>query len=336
MANTFESNFTRKVMMKVTERFEANRVLSKNVNTQLVAGAFNPDSGTQVDIKRPTDYTTQKTATGDISTNRNDIVMGKATATVQDYLTVAVDYNEVDEALKMGSDISRLWDDIANRIVIDLELDFAAFAMKGLGLSYGDPDEGVNNWAEIARTGAFMQSMGVPMNLIVKGTVGLMEPEIDGEDVYWIEMRPAEGGRYHRDPEYRKRKAALVEQLIDTSQQLLPDLREHIVWKEAATPVSQERFTRSTGGTSYGIEMSCSQAGPLRAGPRTEIEGLFLCGASTPSGPGIAGVMRGGVQPAGEVLDRDLLAPILAGNVLGDRSLLPELDETWDAWRESH
>jgi hypothetical protein len=46
--------------------------------------------------------------------------------------------------------------------------------------------------------------------------------------------------------------------------------------------------------------------------------------------------MRGGVQTAGEVLDRDLLAPILAGNVLGDRSLLPELDETWDAWRESH
>jgi phytoene dehydrogenase-like protein len=155
-------------------------------------------------------------------------------------------------------------------------------------------------------------------------------------DVWGVERGPADGGRYHRDPEYRRRKEALVEQLIDTSQQLIPDLREHIVWKEAATPVSQERFTRSTGGTSYGIEMSCSQAGPLRAGPRTEIEGLFLCGASTPSGPGIAGVMRGGVQTAGEVLDRDLLAPILAGNVLGDRSLLPELDETWDAWRESH
>ena len=164
MANTFESNFTRKVMMKVTDRFEANRVLSKNVNTQLVSGAFNPDSGTQVDIKRPTDYTTQSTADGNISTNRNDIITGKATATVQNYLTVAVDYDEVDEALKMGTDISRLWDDIANRIVVDMELDFANFAVKGLGLSWGDPDEGVNNWAEIANTGAFMQSMGVPMN----------------------------------------------------------------------------------------------------------------------------------------------------------------------------
>lgn len=164
MANQLESNFTRRVLSKVVERFEANRVLSKNVNTQLVSGAFNPDSGTQVDVKRPTDYTTIKTADGNIATTRSDIVMGKATATVQDYITVAVDYDEVDEALKMGSDVSRLWDDIANRIVVDFELDFAAFAMKGLGLNYGDPDQGVNSWAEVAGAGALMRASGIPQN----------------------------------------------------------------------------------------------------------------------------------------------------------------------------
>ncbi len=155
-------------------------------------------------------------------------------------------------------------------------------------------------------------------------------------DVWNVERGPAEGGRYHRDAEYRKRKAELVEQLVDTSQQIIPDLREHIVWKEAATPISQERFTRSTGGTSYGIEMSCSQTGPLRVGPSTEIEGLFLCGASTPSGPGVAGVIRGGLVTAGQVLGHDLIRPILAGEVFGDRDELPELHEDWDAWRESH
>jgi phytoene dehydrogenase-like protein len=154
--------------------------------------------------------------------------------------------------------------------------------------------------------------------------------------VWNVERGPAEGGRYHRDPEYRRRKHALTEHLIDVSCELIPDLREHIVWKEAATPVSQERFTRSTGGTSYGIEMSCSQAGPMRVAPRTEIPGLFLCGASTPSGPGIAGVMRGGVTTAGEVLETPLLRPVLAGEVFGDRAVLPELREGWDAWRESH
>jgi hypothetical protein len=164
MANTFESNFTRKVAMKVTDRFEANRVLSKNVDTQLVAGQFNADSGTQVDVKRPTDHTVISSSDGDISTTRSDIITGKATATVQDYITVAVDYNEVDEALKMGSDMDRFWDDIANRMVVDLELKFADFAMKNLGLNYGDPDQGVNSWAEVAGAGALMQSSGVPMN----------------------------------------------------------------------------------------------------------------------------------------------------------------------------
>jgi all-trans-retinol 13,14-reductase len=108
-------------------------------------------------------------------------------------------------------------------------------------------------------------------------------------------------------------------------------LREHIVWKEAASPVSQERFTRSTGGTSYGIEMSCTQAGPMRMGPRTEIEGLFLCGASRPSGPGIPGVMSSGIQTAGEVLETDFMRPILSGSTFGDRDKLPELVDDWDA-----
>ena len=127
-----------------------------------------------------------------------------------------------------------------------------------------------------------------------------------------------------------------MEHLIDAAQLVIPDLREHIAWKEAATPVSQERFTHSTGGTSYGIEMSCSQAGPMRVGPRTEIQGLFLTGASTPSGPGVAGVMRSGVATAGEILEADLLKTILAGRVFGDRDALPELEEDWDSWRECH
>ena len=35
----------------------------------------------------------------------------------------------------------------------------------------------------------------ITTDLIVSGSVGLTQPLIDGEDVYWIEMRPTEGGR---------------------------------------------------------------------------------------------------------------------------------------------
>jgi len=155
-------------------------------------------------------------------------------------------------------------------------------------------------------------------------------------DVWHVDKGPTEGGRYHRDPDYRRSKNDLSEKLIAASERVIPDLREHIVWQEAATPVSQERFTRSTGGTSYGIEMSLDQLGPLRVAPRTEIPGLFLCGASTTGGSGIAGVMRGGVAAAGEVLETDLLKSVMSGQIFGDHTLLPELTDDWDPWRESH
>jgi all-trans-retinol 13,14-reductase len=151
-----------------------------------------------------------------------------------------------------------------------------------------------------------------------------------------VEKGPAEGGRYHRDPEYRRRKARLMEDLLETAEAVVPGLREHATWKEAATPVTQERFTHSTGGTSYGIEFAVDQMGPMRIGPATEIEGLFLCGASTPSGHGIANVMFSGLRAAEAATGSELRPAILRGEVLGDRALLPPLREGWDAWRESH
>ena len=141
---------------------------------------------------------------------------------------------------------------------------------------------------------------------------------------------------YHTNPAYRRRKAALAERLLAAAERIVPDLRRHIDWKEAATPVTQERFTRSTGGTSYGIEFAVDQMGPLRLGPRTEIPGLFLCGASLPSGHGIGGVLHGGVSAASAVLESDLVRRIVTGEVLGDPSRLPPVRPDFDPWRASH
>src|SRR6186713_2879382 len=35
----------------------------------------------------------------------------------------------------------------------------------------------------------------ITSDLIVSGSVGLTQPAIDGEEIYWVEMRPSEGGR---------------------------------------------------------------------------------------------------------------------------------------------
>ncbi|HME71725.1 MAG TPA: NAD(P)/FAD-dependent oxidoreductase [Myxococcota bacterium] len=135
---------------------------------------------------------------------------------------------------------------------------------------------------------------------------------------------------------YRRRKAELVEMLLETAETVLPDLRRHVDWKEAATPWTHERFTRSTGGTSYGIEYATDQMGPMRVGYATDVEGLFLCGASTPAGHGIAAVMFSGLCAAEAATGGDLRRAVLSGEVLGDRALLPALTAGWDAWRESH
>lgn len=164
MANDFSSNFTRQVARVFLEKFETERVLSKNVNTQLLQGRFNPASGENVDFKRPTDYVSNRTSDGDISaTTASSIITGKATGTVQNYFTVEVDYQEADEAIKMDQ-IDQLLAPMATRIVTDLELDFADYMRKNSGLLAGTVGQAVATWDEVAEAGSVLQSTGVPMD----------------------------------------------------------------------------------------------------------------------------------------------------------------------------
>lgn len=162
MANNLDSNFVRKLARIFLDKFEAARVLSKTVNTQLLTGKFNPASGTTTDFKRPTDYVSKRTSDGDISaTDSSDIIAGKATGTVQNYFTVDVEWASVDEALKLDQ-LDELLAPMATRIVLDLETDFAAFMLANAGLSTGSPDTSVTTWQHVANAGALMKSVGIP------------------------------------------------------------------------------------------------------------------------------------------------------------------------------
>lgn len=164
MANNFDSNITRPLARVFLEKFESDRILSKNVNTQLLQGKFNPSTGDTVDFKRPTDYTSVRTPEGDISaTTASSIITGKASGVVQDYFTVEVDYNEADEAIKMDQ-IDQLLAPMATRIKTDLEVDFAKFMMKNSGLHAGTVGTAVSTWDHVAEAGAVMQATGVPMD----------------------------------------------------------------------------------------------------------------------------------------------------------------------------
>ncbi len=153
---------------------------------------------------------------------------------------------------------------------------------------------------------------------------------------FWnVTQGPATGERYRRKPDYRSIKNEITDRLIERASEVIPGLEEHIVWKEGATPMTQERYTLSSGGACYGLEHAPDQIGPRRPGPRTSIRGLYLTGHSTPWGHGVVGVMTGGVGAASAVLGRNLRAQIRSGRVFGDPSRLSAGGPGWDALEAS-
>ena len=164
MANDFSSNFNRKIMDSFLDSFQSSRVLTKEVDTQLFQGKFNPSTGESIDVKRPTDFNTVRTPKGDVSgQTKSDIITGKATATVQDYFTAFVDYDEADEAIKMNQ-LDQLLAPMAKRVVTDFETDYAQFMLKNTGLLSGTVGTALTTWDHVAGMGAIMQASGVPMD----------------------------------------------------------------------------------------------------------------------------------------------------------------------------
>ena len=160
--NSFDSNFTRKLMQAFLDPFQSARVLTKNVDTQLFAGKFNPSTGENIDIKRPTDYVSVRSPKGDVSgEDPSDIITGKATATVQDYFTTFVDFDEADEAIKMDQ-LDELLAPMATRIKTDLEVDFANFMKNNSGLLAGTYGSPALKWDDIAAYGSILDATGVP------------------------------------------------------------------------------------------------------------------------------------------------------------------------------
>ena len=161
-------------------------------------------------------------------------------------------------------------------------------------------------------------------------TLELMTIAPADHDAWAVGAGPVAGERYSRGPAYLVTKEKLAEAVLDTASMVVPDLREHIVYRDASTPITQERFTLSTGGACYGLEMTISQLGPFRPDVTTTIPGLFLAGASTKHQHGIVATLNGGAGTAGAILGRDLIGEIRAGAVYADPSRLPVDPPDWD------
>jgi phytoene dehydrogenase-like protein len=114
---------------------------------------------------------------------------------------------------------------------------------------------------------------------------------------------PVAGESYRRNPEYLRRKQQLHDALLRSAERAIPGITESVVYSESATPITHERFVRSTGGTSYGLAATPDQMLLKRPAAHTAIKGLWIVGASTRYMHGISGTLGGGMLTAASIAD---------------------------------
>ncbi len=123
-----------------------------------------------------------------------------------------------------------------------------------------------------------------------------------------------------RPQDYHAFKEQLTDRLLGALEALIPDLKQHVVFADLATPLTYRHFVAATAGSFYGTEKNPSQVGPWGYLPRTEIGHLTLCGAST-FAHGIIGATWSGLLAAGEILGCGIGE--LLQNQRGEVTLLP-------------
>jgi phytoene dehydrogenase-like protein len=128
---------------------------------------------------------------------------------------------------------------------------------------------------------------------------------------------------YRRDPRYQEAKRALTERLLDAAEAAIGPFRDHIVYLETATPLTNERYTLTSGGSPYGMA-------DLRPDSATSVTGLHVVGKDTRYGSGIAGVAIGGISCAAQIIGSPLLPRAFAGDALNDAALPARGYGSWD------
>jgi len=133
--------------------------------------------------------------------------------------------------------------------------------------------------------------------------------------------------------EYLKHKERICEKLLNSLEKALPGVRGKIVQMELGTPVTNEFYVNTTRGNVYGTEKSFMQTGPFSFNKKSEIENLYLCGASILS-HGVAGASSSGVTTAAAILNcksDDLIKPI-EGKEQDIRIYDAEDNSQWPDW----
>ncbi len=135
----------------------------------------------------------------------------------------------------------------------------------------------------------------------------------------------------YRTEEYAIFKEKVINKLMNNLEKVIPGAKQNIVQAELGTPKTNEFYVNSTRGNVYGTEKTLNQVGPFAFKNKSEINNLFLCGASTLS-HGVGGATHSGVAAAATILGCNSTELLIEDENQKLRIYDAEDESTWPDW----
>ncbi len=122
------------------------------------------------------------------------------------------------------------------------------------------------------------------------------DPSLAPEDTHGLMLTTL--ASYSSSSSWRAHKEEYKSRLLEQAQRWMPGLKRGLIFSEAGTPRTMERYTLNHQGAAYGWAAKPRQVGPGRPGAKTPVEGLYLAGHWSSPGGGVYGAALSGIQAA--------------------------------------
>jgi prolycopene isomerase len=102
--------------------------------------------------------------------------------------------------------------------------------------------------------------------------------------------------------EYLEAKSRQADKAVEVAETLIPNIRKHIEVLEAATPLTNQRYTLNPGGSFTGFTEARHPGGGMQIPSRTPIEGLYLASAWVNLGGGYMPSLTNGYLASSDLM----------------------------------
>ncbi len=107
---------------------------------------------------------------------------------------------------------------------------------------------------------------------------------------------------FDQSDDWRQSKEDFMQKMLDFADRKITGLKSHILFIEAGSPTTMQRYTLNKKGAAYGWAVSPEQVGANRIANKSPIDGLYFAGHWTTPGGGVYGVSYSGVQTTQKIL----------------------------------